>query len=230
MAPLSTPFYQRPTEDVAKDLLGRLLCTRGPAGLTVGRIVETEAYTDDDPASHSYGRRKAHARGDEVGRSWVMFGPPGRAYVYRSYGIHACFNVVTEEEGRGCAVLIRALKPLLGLARMAERRFPNKEAWRTVDLCRGPGRLTQAMGITVEEHNGLRLDDTAGPVAILEEDDTLDGRIGEEYVEEEYGRVAVSQRIGITKGVEASRRFFFDKCRFVSGSRAKQLKGRRAPR
>ncbi len=224
MAPLSTPFYRRYTEVVAHDLLGCLLVTQNAAAITVGRIVETEAYTEDDPASHSYGRRAAEARGGSIGRSQLMFGPAGRAYVYQSYGIHACFNVVTEEAGRGCAVLIRALEPVLGLELMAQRRFPGRQSWNVIDLCRGPGRLSQAMGITVERHNGLPLGDSDGPIVILETDDTVGGIPAGTNWATGYGDVTASERIGIRRATDIKRRFFYTGCRFVSRRRPERPK------
>jgi len=146
-SPLPASFYDRPVVDVAQDLLGCVV----RHGDTAGRIVETEAYHHSEPACHAY-----------VGltpRTRVLFGPPGIAYVYRSYGIHALLNAVCEPEGEGAAVLIRALEPLEGVDLMRERRGLERER----DLCSGPGKLTQALGI------GLELNDTplyaADPVA-----------------------------------------------------------------
>ena len=127
-------FYARPVLEVARDLVG---CTVSHAGAT-GVIVETEAYHDTEPACHAF-----------VGltpRTRVLFGPPGRAYVYRSYGIHALLNAVCEPEGVGAAVLIRALEPLEGIELMRARRGQE----RGEELCSGPGKLTQALGIEME--------------------------------------------------------------------------------
>jgi DNA-3-methyladenine glycosylase len=133
-------FFAREVHAVARDLVGCTLLLDGVGGV----IVETEAYAPDDPASHSYrGRTRRNA---------AMFGPPGHLYVYRSYGIHWCANVVTGPEGIGAAVLLRALEPLVGLGEMTRRRG-------TADpllLCSGPGRLTQALGVT-GEHDGRSL-------------------------------------------------------------------------
>lgn len=127
--------------DVARALVGATLLVAGVGGT----IVEVEAYAPDDPASHSYGGPTA--------RNGSMFGPPGRAYVYRSYGIHRCFNVVCGPEGVGAAVLVRALAPTCGLEAMRRRR--GVEDVRL--LCAGPGRLTEALGIELA-HDGLPLD------------------------------------------------------------------------
>jgi DNA-3-methyladenine glycosylase len=134
-------LVERPALEVAPALLGWMLLVGGVGGT----IVEVEAYAPDDPASHSYRGRTLRNR--------VMFGPPGRLYVYRSYGMHWCANLVCEEEGIGAAVLLRALEPVHGLETMRRRR-------RVADvrlLCSGPGRLTQALGITGTA-DGARLD------------------------------------------------------------------------
>src|SRR5947209_8287263 len=138
---LRKSFFNRSVHQVAPELIGATLLFRGVGGI----IVEVEAYHHTDPAAHSYG--------GETARNAVMFGPPGYAYVYRSYGIHWCLNFVCEQKGSASAVLIRALEPTEGLAAMHRRR-------RTADLrllCSGPGRLTEALGIT-HARNGLALD------------------------------------------------------------------------
>lgn len=144
--PLPPAFYHRPVLEVACDLIG---CTLLHAGVG-GRIVETEAYREDDPSSHSFRGRTP--------RNAVMFGPPGHLYVYFTYGMHFCANLVCQAEGEGAAVLLRALEPEHGLERMAERRGPvvRRDDGR-VDLrllCSGPARLTQALALD-REHNGL---------------------------------------------------------------------------
>jgi DNA-3-methyladenine glycosylase len=175
---LTADFYDRPVLDVARDLVGCVLRHDGAAGV----IVETEAYHQAEPACHAY-----------VGltpRTRTLFGPPGVAYVYRSYGIHALFNAVCEAEGVGAAVLVRALEPLEGVEAMRARRAPVADR----DLCNGPGKLTQALGIGLH-HDGLAL--ASGPVAV-------------EPRPAGWEDVAVDRsapRIGITKGVELDWRF-----------------------
>src|SRR5437868_2490567 len=169
MPQLRKSFFARSVHDVAPDLVGATLLFNGVGGT----IVEVEAYHHTDPAAHSYGGQTA--------RNAVMFGPPGYAYVYRSYGIHWCINFVCEPAGSASAVLIRALEPTDGVAAMRRRRG-------TTDvrlLCSGPGRLTQALGIT-HAQNGCALDEA--PFA-------LQARAGE-------CDVVAGPRIGITKAVE----------------------------
>src|SRR5947209_18945536 len=144
---LRKSFFNRSVHQVAPELIGAQFLYRGVGGI----ILEVEAYHHTDPAAHSYG--------GETARNTVMFGPPGYAYVYRSYGIHWCINFVCERAGSASAVLIRALEPTEGLAAMHRRRH-------TADvrlLCSGPGRLTEALGIT-HAHNALALD--APPFAL----------------------------------------------------------------
>src|SRR5436190_6432279 len=139
--PLKRSFFNRSVHEVAPDLIGATLLVDGVGGI----ITEVEAYHHTEPAAHSFN--------GPTPRNLVMFGPPGYAYVYRSYGIHWCVNFVCERAGSASAVLIRALEPTQGLAAMQRRR-------RTLDprlLCSGPGRLTEALGIT-QAHNALALD------------------------------------------------------------------------
>jgi DNA-3-methyladenine glycosylase len=175
---LPAQFYDRPVVEVARDLVG---CTLAH-GRTAGVIVETEAYHESEPACHAF-----------VGltpRTRVLFGPPGTAYVYRSYGIHALVNAVCEPEGTGAAVLIRALEPIAALDAMRERR-----GLHAVDrLCSGPGKLTQALGIELE-HNETDLVG-GGPL-----------RIGPRPPGWEDVEVVAGTRIGITKAAELPWRF-----------------------
>ena len=183
---MNRDFYARGVVDVARDLVGCVL----RHGETAGAIVETEAYHETEPACHAF-----------VGltpRTRILFGPPARAYVYRSYGIHALFNAVCEDDGVGAAVLIRALEPLDGLEVMRERRGLRG----TAELCNGPGKLTQALDIE------LHHDDTdllAGPIAIEPP------RPGWESPE-----LLAGPRIGITKAAELPWRFCAAGSRSVS--------------
>lgn len=157
--PLDEAFFARPVGEVAPDLLGCIITV----GDTAGMIVEVERYQQDDPASHSF-------RGPTP-RAAVMFGPPGRLYVYRSYGVHWCANVVCEPEGRGAAVLLRAIAPVRGIATMRERRGGVRDRL----IGSGPGRLCAALGID-GSHNGTVLND--GPVRIKAGDGAGDVMIG----------------------------------------------------
>lgn len=142
MSRLPRDFYSRPTLEVAEDLLGRMLYRKTDAGLVAGRLVEVEAYCGpDDPASHAYRR--------VTPRNSIMFGPAGLLYVYLSYGMHHCANIVTNEDGTAGAVLLRAVQPCVGLNLMAQRRGISNPRL----LARGPGRLCQAFELT-REHNG----------------------------------------------------------------------------
>jgi DNA-3-methyladenine glycosylase len=148
---LRRDFFARSVHEVAPELVGVVLLVDGVGG----RIVEVEAYDHEDPAAHGYRGKTA--------RNASMFGPPGHAYVYRSYGIHWCLNFVCEDEGVASAVLIRALEPERGLDRMRERRGLDDPRV----LCAGPGRLCQALGIS-REHDGLPLDEA--PFELLARD------------------------------------------------------------
>ena len=154
---LRPPDFRAESHEVAFMLIGAVLLVEGVGG----RIVETEAYDREDPASHSFS--------GPTPRNQAMFGPPGRAYIYRSYGIHWCLNFVCREAGHGAGVLIRALEPMQGVALMRERRGLSDLRL----LCSGPGRVGQALGIT-REFNGCRLDQApfkvlsaAQPVAVV---------------------------------------------------------------
>ncbi|MGA7427508.1 MAG: DNA-3-methyladenine glycosylase [Rhodoplanes sp.] len=167
-------FFDRSVHEVAPELIGATFLFDGVGGT----IVEVEAYHHTDPAAHSYVGRTA--------RNAVMFGPPGHAYVYRSYGVHWCVNFVCEAEGSASAVLIRALAPTAGLSLMRKRRGLKDEHL----LCSGPGRLCQALAIT-DAQNGWPLD---GPPFVLR-------------TAAQPGEIAVGPRIGITKAAEKPWRY-----------------------
>lgn len=142
---LGRDFYARPTLVVAEALLGATLVHEAPEGVAAGRIVEVEAYIgEDDPA--------CHAASGLTRRNAPLYGPPGLAYVYLNYGLHYLVNAVTEAEGRPAAVLIRALEPVAGLDLMRHRRGGGPRVPREADLCRGPGNLTKALGITLAQN------------------------------------------------------------------------------
>jgi DNA-3-methyladenine glycosylase len=181
--PLKRAFFAHSVHEIAPDLIGVTLLVDGVGGI----IVEVEAYHHTEPAAHSF-------RGPTP-RNLVMFGPPGVAYVYRSYGIHWCVNFVCEEAGSAAAVLIRALQPTHGIPAMRRRRGLHDER----SLCSGPGKLCEALGIT-DKHNGLALD--APPIAL-------------------YGRprkpdIVSGVRIGLTKAVELPWRYGLKESRFLS--------------
>ena len=176
-------FFDRSVHEIAPELIGATLFVNGVGG----RIVEVEAYHHTDPAAHSYG--------GPTERNRVMFGPPGVAYVYRSYGIHWCLNFVCEAEGSASAVLIRALEPTAGIAAMRRRRGVSEER----GLCSGPGKLTEALGVTLK-HNGLALDKP--PFELRARADKPS--------------IVTGPRIGITKAVELPWRYGLKGSRFLS--------------
>ncbi len=201
---LPRDFYKRPTLAVARDLIGKVLVNETPAGLASGTIVEAEAYIgESDPA--------CHAAPGPTARNAPLYGPPGIAYVYLNYGIHYLVNAVTEAEGSPAAVLIRALEPLEGEALMRRRRARGTgrraQALARVELCRGPGNLTRALGIDLRRN---RCDLTSGPLRI-----------------EDRGMAAAdvrwSRRIGITVGVEPEWRCYAGGNASVSGVRSFRL-------
>ena len=171
---LGRDFYARSVHEVARDLIGCVV----RHGETAGRIVETESYHMEEPACHAY-----------VGlteRTRPLFGPPGHAYVYFSYGIHSLLNAVAEPEGTGAAVLIRALEPVDGLDVMRRRRGVE----RATELCSGPAKLTQALEIGLSLNGSSLID---GPIEVLER--------------ESQPRIAIGERIGITKAADLPWRF-----------------------
>jgi DNA-3-methyladenine glycosylase len=197
---LDRDFYARSVHDVARDLVGCVVRRGG----TAGRIVETESYHMEEPACHAYA--------GVTSRTTTLFGPPGHAYVYFSYGIHSLLNAVAEEEGVGAAVLIRALEPVEGVELMRERR----RVARDEDLSNGPGKLTQALGI------GLSLNGTS----------LVDGPI--EVTAREPGarepRVVIGERIGITKAADLPWRFCDADSRHVSRPWPAVMRGARGAR
>jgi len=182
-APLRAADFRHSSADMAHALIGAVLLVDGVGG----RIVETEAYDHDDAASHSFG--------GPTPRNAVMFGLPGHAYVYRSYGIHWCLNFVCREKGHGAGVLIRAIEPLQGLDTMRERRGLDDVRL----LCAGPGRVGQALGIT-REQNGMALDKPPFQVLAAPHDTP----------------VIRGPRIGISKAVDVPWRFGLAGSRFLS--------------
>lgn len=186
--PLGIEFFDRSVHLVARELIGCRLFYEGCGGV----IVETESYERDDPACH------AHA--GLTGRTEVLFGPPGRAYVYLSYGIHSLLNAVAEPAGEAAAVLIRALEPSAGLEEMRARRGPRPDT----DLCSGPGKLAEALGIGLES-NGCDLG--ADPFLLAPREAGWGGEI------------VAGPRVGITKAVERPWRFCLAGSPFVSRPR-----------
>jgi DNA-3-methyladenine glycosylase len=174
---LGRDFYARSVHEVARDLIGCVV----RHGETAGRIVETESYHMDEPACHAYAGLTQRTR--------PLFGPPGRAYVYFSYGIHSLLNAVCEEEGIGAAVLIRALEPVDGIEEMRGRRGLQP----VTDLCSGPAKLTQALGIGLSLNDSSLLD---GPIAVLDREPGAG-----------QPRVVVGERVGITKAADLPWRF-----------------------
>jgi DNA-3-methyladenine glycosylase len=192
---LPRSFYERDTITVARKLLGCFLVHQEDEGTTIGRIVEDEAYVEQDQAAHSY-----------IGmteRNRIMFGPAGHAYVFFIYGMHYCFNAVTGTRGKGEAVLIRALEPVEGIALMQARRKTD----RIINLCNGPGKLTQALNITGEE-NGRSLTDS--PLRIWSPDSLPGFRSPGE------GEIVQTTRVGISKSEDLPFRFYLKGSRFVS--------------
>ncbi|MCF8011380.1 MAG: DNA-3-methyladenine glycosylase [Clostridiales bacterium] len=186
--PLQFSFYNRDTVIVAKDLLGCLLVYCSPRGFEAGKIVETEAYIQGDPA--------CHANRGMTKRNKPMFGPAGCAYIYFIYGMYFCFNVVTAEEGVGEAVLLRALEPLEGIPEMCKRRNKNK----LKDLCSGPAKLVQAMGIS-KEYNGKFL--TGNTLFIAPRTENING-------------ITSTTRIGIKTGADLPLRFYITNSKYIS--------------
>lgn len=180
---LQRDFYQQHTIEAAKSVLGKILVHETPNGAISGRIVETEAYLHNDPACHA-------SRG-MTRRNQVMFGEPGHAYVYFTYGFHYCLNFVTQPKGVPEAVLIRALEPLEGIDLMRRNRGKDRD----IDLCSGPGKLTKAMRIDLS-HNG---------------EDLLGERLYVLNDAQDYGVILCRPRVGIREAVDEPWRFYFER-------------------
>ena len=190
-SPLGPGFFARPTEIVARELVGKVLVSRLDGALSGGKIVETEAYLDaHDPGSH------ASTKG-VTARNRVMYGPPGCLYVYFTYGNHHMLNLVTESEGTAGAVLIRALEPLLGVAVMETRR----RGRRGVEIANGPGKVAEALGVDLRQ-NGESL----GSSLIV-------------YDAPPARRVARSGRVGLSNGHDLPLRFYVPGSDYVSRGR-----------
>ena len=183
---LTREFFARSVHEVGPELVGATLLVDGVGG----PIVEVEVYDHEDPASHGYRGRTA--------RNAAMFGPPGHAYVYRSYGVHWCLNLVCEDEGTPAAVLLRALEPTYGVDAMRARRGLDDARL----LCAGPGRLCQALAVT-REHDGLRLDE--GPFEL--------------HAREQVPEIRAGPRIGITRAADYAWRYVLAGSRFASRPR-----------
>jgi len=198
--PLDRAFFARDPRRVARELLGKVLVRRSGHGLLTARIVEVEAYLgENDPA--------AHAAAGQTARNAVLFGPPGHAYVYFIYGTHYCLNVSCQPEGKGGGVLFRALEPLSGIEPMARARgVPIARPRDLQKLTSGPGRLSQAFGITRARDNGCDLTSSAGRLWIGD-----DGY--------RTGVIRLTPRIGITKAADRRLRYFLAGNAFVSRER-----------
>ena len=206
MAKVSRAFYEQPTLELARALIGMTLLRATPEGTSGGLIVETEGYLSaSDPAAHGYLRRTPRTR--------IMYGPPGFAYIYFSYGMHCMLNISTEPDGVGAAVLIRAIQPTIGLDLIHQRRGA---AMPLRNLARGPGRLCAALGLTLSE-NGLPL---TGETLWLDDQPGLPAD----------AVIATSTRIGINVGTELPWRWYLAGCPFVSGPTSLNTPGREAAR
>lgn len=184
---LPQAFFEKDAPDLAKDLLGCKLVHESPEGLTAGLIVETEAYSQEDAASHTYN--------GETERTRAMFGPAGHAYIYFTYGMHYCFNVVSGSVGHGQGVLIRALQPVAGLELMRSRRHKD----HAKDFCNGPAKLVQALGITKADYGK----------PLFEGNLCIESRESEPLI-------SSGPRIGITKAIDAPWRFWITDNEFIS--------------
>ncbi len=193
VTPLPRSFYEQDTREAAQKLLGQLVVRRLPTGETLsGIIVETEAYLTDDPACHAY-------RG-QTPRNSAMFGPPGHAYVYFTYGLHMMLNLVCAPQGVAEAVLVRALEPVEGVELMRQNRGGMA---KTRQLTNGPGKLAQALALTRLSHNEADVTDPAGELLVLPNDHAPFAMV-------------TTTRIGITQGVDLPWRYYVAGNAFVS--------------
>jgi len=193
MKKLPLKFFNRETEQVAKDLIGCYLVNKTPEGKIIGKIVETEAYLQDDPSSHSFnGLTK---------RNSPMFSHPGTIYIYFTYGMHHCFNIATRKKGIGEAVLIRALEPIKGIELMKKRRNTDK----VKSLCNGPAKLVQSLAISPNLNNTQI---NSSSLKILK---PKNNKL----------RIKTSKRIGISRGSELPLRFCIENNEFVSKTTTK---------
>jgi DNA-3-methyladenine glycosylase len=197
--PLPASFYDRPTEQVARDLLGAILECRTRDGVAAGRIVETEAYVGEHDLA-------CHAAAGLTARTAPLYGPPGIAYVYFIYGMHWCFNAVTRAKGEPSAVLVRAIEPVKGIELMRERRGVRRD----VDLTNGPAKLCDALGIDGHFNSAVL---QRGPLTIRDGSPIPDSR------------VAITPRIGITRCADWPLRWIVRDSEFVSGKRALSARG-----
>ncbi|MGA6988078.1 MAG: DNA-3-methyladenine glycosylase [Terriglobales bacterium] len=212
MALLKAEFFNRDPRRVARALLGKLIVRKTPGGILAGRIVETEAYLGEGDAA-------AHSAAGRTARNSVLFGPPGHAYVYFIYGSHYCLNVSCLPDGIAGGVLFRALEPVEGIKPMAQARgidVAKKLDLEKIPLLRrissGPGRMSEALGVTRERDNGKNLVSTRSDLRIVDDGFRV-------------GRVMVTPRVGIVKAAERPLRYFIAGNPFVSGpiTRARKL-------
>jgi DNA-3-methyladenine glycosylase len=201
---LKAEFFNRDPRRVARALLGKLLLRKTPGGVLAGRIVETEAYLGENDAA-------AHAAAGRTARNAVLFGPPAHAYVYFIYGTHYCLNVSCLPDGVPGGVLFRALEPTAGIEQMAaargldlEKGFDRKKISWLKKISSGPGRMSEALGVTRERDNGKSLISTRSDLCIVDDGDRVRG-------------VTVTPRIGIVKSAEQPLRYFISGNPFVSG-------------
>lgn len=209
LIPIERSFFNKSTIDVAKSLLGKYIVHKTSKGEIVGKIVETEAYLSDDPASHSFNGKNE--------RNKSMFSHPGTSYVYLIYGMYYCFNIVTNKKDVGEAVLIRALEPVFGIELMEKNRKMNKNMKtnnksknnnikKTINLYNGPGKLVMGLGLD-KKHGGLDLLNIKSNLRLMEAKN-----IKEEQL------IVSTTRIGITKGTELPHRYYIKDNPFISKS------------